>query len=74
MLKPLSKGLRVRHNSVSARKVEIVFPAGAEVVVPADVAAELVAASTHFVVVPDLERVDDGRPAKPASKAAKVGR
>ena len=41
-------GLRVIHNSNSARRVEIVVPAGDELVVSANVAAQLSAASSHF--------------------------
>lgn len=46
-------GLRhVRHNANSPKRVELVIPALAELDVPEEVAAQLVAADPHFEVAP----------------------
>jgi hypothetical protein len=55
-LKPIIPGLhRIKHDSAQPTKVEITVPAGDELEVSEDVAAQLRVASTHFV---DPDSVD----------------
>lgn len=54
---------RLRHNANSPKRVEVIMPAGAELEVPEEVAAQLVAADPHF------QPVDE--PAEDKPKAAK---
>lgn len=59
-LRPIVPGLRALwHDSSQPTKVQIVVAPGATVVVPEDVAAQLEAASTHFVPVDDAPDVDE---------------
>lgn len=44
-------GVRVRNRSNSAQRVELIVPAGAEVVVPDELAADMQRASTAFAVI-----------------------
>jgi hypothetical protein len=56
-------GVRIRHNANSPKRVELIVPAGDELDVSEEIAAQLRAADTHF------EPVDEGM-AAPAKKAA----
>lgn len=63
-------GLRhVRHNANSPKRVELVIPALAELDVPEEVAAQLVAADPHFEVAPEAST-----PATAKSTAKRSGK
>ena len=55
---------RLRHNANSPKRVELIVPAGDELEVSDEVAAQLTAADTHFQ--PIAEQTSE--PAKPAPK------
>lgn len=68
VLREPAAGLRrLRHNANSPRRVEIIVPAGDELEVSAEVAAQLQAADTHFQPVAELP----AEPVKPAKKTTR---
>lgn len=67
-LREPAPGLRLRHNANSPKRVEVIVPAGAELEVPAEVAAQLQAADPHF------RPIDDGPLTPRASKVRRPGK
>lgn len=59
--------MRIRHNANSSKRVELIVPAGDELEVSEEVAAQLRAADPHFQ---PAEESTPEPPAKPAAKKA----